>query len=245
MNAPGVTSYLPMPSVLNNPPQYPTMNQPPASFLQNPGQVPAQSPQPPLAQYVPPRPASETQPASPSPATVVQPVTRKREATGWPIGHPPIPSLRYYGLHPFKIPDEIFLRERKNNAWLAIHDPYEGGIFDASKTPWWTHWTLAVAHHAIHSIPPSALHGMYKHRYRDVIPNIHRMTPTDEMELWLFIEANEDRYAFDWEQELEPEMRNQVWGYVYKAWEAEEEIQRGTRGRRAGGSRGASGSSKS
>ena len=71
---------------------------------------------------------------------------------------------------------------------------------------------------------------LYKWRYRDVIPNIHRMTSTDEVELWMHLDANGvERYAFGWEQGDENQLRG--WVYDYLAL-AKKETGQGVRDRR-------------
>ena len=65
---------------------------------------------------------------------VIKPSRRTKRAMGWPEGHPPIPDLNFYGVHPSKIPDSVFLGEQ-DNAFLEVKDPFESGSFDASRTP--------------------------------------------------------------------------------------------------------------
>ena len=57
-----------------------------------------------------------------------------RTPPGWPPGHAPLADVNYNGLHPSRISDSAFLKER-NNPWLVIQDPFAGGNFDASRTP--------------------------------------------------------------------------------------------------------------
>jgi len=64
----------------------------------------------------------------------------ERRAISWPKCHPPFHNKHYDGVHPSKIPDlvwkkELVLLSGPDRLWLEVKDPFEGGVFDASRTP--------------------------------------------------------------------------------------------------------------
>lgn len=65
---------------------------------------------------------------------------RERRAISWPKSHPPFHNKHYDGVHPSKIPDLVWRKELVflnglDRRWLEAKDPFEGGVFDASRTP--------------------------------------------------------------------------------------------------------------
>ena len=76
-----------------------------------------------------------------------------------------------------------------------------------------------MAHEAT-SIPQSDICQLYKWRYRNVIPNIKRLTLTEEFELYLYLDEKQhtDRYAYEWEERDEPQLRGLCYEYREEAY---------------------------
>ena len=81
-----------------------------------------------------PVPQMERQPST-VPSSETRPNRTRRLIPGWPKGHSLQLHTHYNGLHPSKIPDKIFIEEQAHNAQFVIRDPFESGVFDASRTP--------------------------------------------------------------------------------------------------------------
>lgn len=93
---------------------------------------------------------------------------------------------------------------------------------------WWTHWTIAVAHTVTNMEEPDIC-KFYKWRYANIIPGIQNMTPTDETELWIYLdEKHEDRYAFEWEEKDENQLRGWVWDFLSLAYSDEGKVKKRT-----------------
>lgn len=148
----------------------------------------------------------------------------QRLTIGWPADQPPFTDHRYDGIHPSNIPNAIFssagitwqetrLLERRE---IFEEGPDDKLVFDASKTPWWTHWMIAFAHTRT-DMSSEDICKMYKDRYQYSIPKLQQMSVIDEWELWLHVMDGNHRYAFEWETWDEVRLRRLLGRYLQDA----------------------------
>lgn len=143
---------------------------------------------------------------------------------GWPDNQPAFTDRRYDGIHPSNIPNAVFSSAGitwQETKWLERREIFEEVldgklVFDASKTPWWTHWMIAFAHTRT-DMSPQDICKIYRDRYRDSIPKLQHMSVNDEWELWLHVGDGNHRYAFEWETWDEVRLRRLLGRYLQDA----------------------------
>lgn len=145
---------------------------------------------------------------------------------GWLPTYVPTYHRPWHLQHPSAIENYRLMETCDRYESIFLND---GKTFEPENTPWWTHWLITFAVRRT-TMDEKEICLLYRYKYREVIPDIHRMQVEHMLNLWDYLRDGEHQYAFEWERSegYEDALRDllRVWlfeAYRPESWQCEED----------------------